>query len=270
MKSRFLALSLTSLLLLAGCSTATNQEPGMGMSSEVSADRSTAVSESASFDRSVIRSAQITLETEDLVAGVKEVERIVSANSGYLDSWSESSNDAGEAWAYFATIRVPNSSLDKAMNELRLIGTVTEQQLYSQDVTTQVLDLEARIKSLTESIGRLQELLSKANTTSELIEIENALAARQAELESLEAQSEYLNSLVDFSTINLNLYLKDRGPQAQPTNFLEGIQYGFDALIAFFAGALVAAGFVVPWLIIVLPLLAIFGFGLRKLAKRKR
>ena len=270
MKPRLLALSLSSLLLLAGCSTAATQDPGMAMTSEASADRSTAVSGSASYDRSVIRSAQITLETEDLVAAIKEVERVVSANSGYLDSWSESSNDAGEAWAYYATLRVPNSSLDKAMNDLRLIGTVTEQQLFSQDVTTQVLDLEARIKSLTESIGRLQELLTKANTTSELIEIENALASRQAELESLQAQSEYLNSLVDFSTINLNLYLKNRGPQAQPTDFLEGIQYGFDALVTFFAGTLVAAGFVVPWLIIALPLLGILGFGIRRLAKRKR
>jgi hypothetical protein len=270
MKSRLLALSLASLLVLAGCSAGVTEVPSMEMSSDVSAERSVMAGDSANVDRSVIRSAFITLETEDLVSGITEVERIVGANAGYLDSWSESSNNAGEAWAYFATIRVPNISLDKSLTELRLIGTVTEQQLSSQDVTTQVLDLEARIKSLTESIGRLQELLTKANTTSELIEIENALASRQAELESLQAQSEYLNSLVDFSTINLSLYLKDRGPQAEPANFLEGIQYGFDALVAFFAGALVTAGFVVPWLIIALPLLGILGFGLRKLAKRKR
>ena len=269
MKPKLLALSLASLLLLAGCASAVQESMPGEVSQEGAYDRSLASSDVAGIDRSVIRSAYITLETDDLAAGTKEIQRIVSSNKGYLDNWSQSSNDAGESWAYFATIRVPNSALDKSLAELQLIGTVTQLELSSQDVTTQVLDLDARIKSLTESIGRLQELLNSATTTSELIEIENALAQRQAELESLQAQSEYLNSQVDYSTIGLSLYLKDRGPQAEPQNFLEGIQYGFEALVAFFASTLVAAGFVVPWLIVLIPALAILYFLIRKLAKRR-
>jgi hypothetical protein len=270
MRLKFLSAGILTLLALTGCTSQQALEQPSNTVEGALMERSAASADISAIDRSVIRSAYITLETEDFTEAVTEVERIVQARKGFLDNWSRSSNDAGEAWAYFATIRVPNTSLDQTLAELQVLGNVTQLELVSSDVTTQVLDFDARIKSLTESIDRLGKLLESATTTSELIEIENALAQRQAELESLQVQSDYLNSQVDYSTIGLSLYLKDRGPQAEPQNFLEGIQYGFEALVAFFAGSLVTAGYVVPWLILFIPMALVAIFLIRRLVKRVR
>lgn len=270
MKSKLLATALILLATLTGCAPVSYQDSMMDSAPGIAYEGADGSTGTNYVDRSVIRSAWITLETEDLDASRQEVERLVEQNSGYFDGWSESSNDAGESWAYFATIRVPNQQLDGVLEQLQLLGTVTQLELSSVDVTTQILDVDARIRSLTESVARLEQLIASATTTAELIEIENALSARQAELESLQAQAEYLKSQVDFSTIKLSLYLAGRGPVAEPENFLEGISYGFEALLAFFSGALVALGFAVPWLIVVVPLVIAVLVSIRIFRKRSR
>ena len=75
---------------------------------------------------------------------------------------------------------------------------------FNEDVTQQVTDLDARIKVLEDSITRLQDLMDQATSVDELIAAENGLTQRQAELDSLTAQLEWLDSQVSMSTLNVS------------------------------------------------------------------
>ena len=123
-----------------------------------------------------------------------------------------------------------------------------ELSLNSMDVSLQKVDLDARIQVLESSLSRLNELLAEAATTSDLIAVESALAERQAELDSLQSQRDYLSDQTLFATLSISLITPENATPAEPDGFLDGIIRGWDSVVAFFAGTIVWAGILVPWL----------------------
>jgi uncharacterized membrane protein YgaE (UPF0421/DUF939 family) len=90
--------------------------------------------------------------------------------------------------------------------------------------------------------------MAKATDTTDLIAIESALSQRQSELEGLQAQRDYLADQVDFSTISLELYSEGTVSPPNPDNFWDGLVAGWNTLVSALSGALVAVGFLLPWL----------------------
>ena len=70
---------------------------------------------------------------------------------------------------------------------------------------------------------------------------------RQAELDSLNSQRNYLSDQVQYASIGVQLSSPDVAPEREPGGFLDGIISGWNAMIAFFAGTIVFFGFIVPW-----------------------
>jgi hypothetical protein len=272
MKSRLLAVLISLTLILSGCSASDEYtQSDAGYAPEAAQDQAgTSYESSFKAERSVIRSAQLGIETQNLVSAVTELERLVDDSAGYFEYRSQSANNSGVKFADYSQIRIPNEDLDGFLDELKLLGQVVQFEISSDDVTTEVLDLGARVSSLSDSVTRLEELISSANTTSELLEIENALSQRRAELESLQSQLEYYQSQVDYSTVSLSLYLEGEGPIAEPKNFLEGIGYGFESLMLFLSGTLVAIGFLVPWLLVIAPVALVLALVVRLVRKARK
>ena len=94
-----------------------------------------------------------------------------------------------------------------------------------------------------------QSASSSATDTTNLIAIETAISDRQGELESLEAQQRGLDDQISMSTITLDLRSDAAAPPVKPANFLSGLGAGWGAFVAFWAGALVVFGVLLPWLI---------------------
>ncbi|MEK9599861.1 MAG: DUF4349 domain-containing protein, partial [Pontimonas sp.] len=120
--------------------------------------------------------------------------------------------------------------------------------LNSVDVSLQKIDLDARIDVLEAAIERLNELLAEAASTSDLIAVESALSERQAELDSLQSQRDYLSDQTLFATLSISLITPANATPAEPDGFLDGIVRGWESILAFFAGTIVWAGILVPWL----------------------
>lgn len=145
-------------------------------------------------------------------------------------------------------LRIPADELDRTVAELKKLGTVNFVTLTASDVTQQTRDIDARITSLQTSVDRLLALMAKATDTADLIAIEGALSQRQSELESLQSQRDYLADQVDYSTISLDLYAVGTVAPPDPDNFWDGLVAGWNALLTALGGALVAVGFLLPWL----------------------
>jgi hypothetical protein len=85
---------------------------------------------------------------------------------------------------------------------------------------------------------------------ADLIAVEAELANRQAELESIQSQRDYLGDQVTMS--NVSIYLQSAlGGVTQP-DFLRGLANGFNALLNTLGGLVVAAGFLLPFGVVVL------------------
>ena len=87
--------------------------------------------------------------------------------------------------------------------------------------------------ALTASVDRLQQLLATATSISDLIAIESELTTRQAELDSLTQQRDWIVDQVDYSTLTLDLVTEDVAPDPAPDDFWSGLAAGWAALVGF-------------------------------------
>ncbi|NLB46424.1 MAG: DUF4349 domain-containing protein, partial [Microbacteriaceae bacterium] len=161
--------------------------------------------------RSVISQGSIAISVADAKASAESVTLIAKGLGGYVESQNVSGESASTQGASL-TIRVPASQFDVAFTELQSLGSVLEESRSAQDVTAQHVDLQARVAALQASVDRLTELMAGAATTSELIEAESALAARQADLDGLQAQLASLEDQVGEATIWVSLTVRTALP----------------------------------------------------------
>ena len=198
-------------------------------------------------DQQVIRTANVSLEVDDVDQAVNGVEARVEQLGGVVQSRSINNYD-DDASAYM-TIRIPAQDLNGFLDGLPELGRVINSTVDAQDVTLEVIDLEARISTLEASIERLRDLQSQATSVADLVAVESELATRQSELESLTARRDYLANQVDLSTVYLSMEQVDTGAALSP-DFLGGLQRGWDALLTLGAGLITGAGFLLPLAIV--------------------
>ena len=253
------ALSLTAVLALTGCSSMADslEETSVSMGTPdiaytedmaVEMDMQGRADESAaSFEPDIIRTGYLSLSVDSPSDMADEITGVVEAAGGRIASRSDYTPvDYGQPSSYLEA-RIPYDVLDATVESIQELGDVQEVSLNSVDVSLQKIDLDARIDVLEAAIERLNELLAEAASTSDLIAVESALSERQAELDSLQSQREYLSDQTLFATLSISLITPANATPAEPDGFLDGIVRGWESILAFFAGTIVWAGILVPW-----------------------
>jgi hypothetical protein len=163
---------------------------------------------------------------------------------GHVDSRSEQSGHGRPT--VDLTLRIPSAKVEGVLAEVGKLGVVDSIQINHEDVTAQRVDLDARIKALQTSVDRLLDLMSKAASTSTLLEAENALTERQADLDSLKSQRATLGDQIAYSTITVSLGTE---PEViAPGGFFGAVKDGWDALVSFGGAVAATIGFLLPWL----------------------
>ena len=170
----------------------------------------------------------------------------------------------------WVTVRVPADQLPAVMADLDELGDVTASQITRQDVTTQAVDLRARVESAQASVARLTELMAQAGSVADLIAAESALAERQAELESWQQQLEYLDQQVALSSLTVSIVAPTEAVEADPAGFGDGLIAGWNGLIATLNGIVIALGFLLPWLAVAAVAWLVVWLVLRGIRRRRR
>ena len=255
----FSALSLACLCALTGCAPSADsvEESSSGMASPeiaytedmaVEMDMARAEDSAGSFEPDIIRTGYLSLSVDSPEDTADEITEVVEAAGGRIASRSDYTPvDYGQPSSYLEA-RIPSEVLDDTVASLQDLGDVQEVSLNTVDVSLHPVDLDARIQVLEAAITRLNELLAEAASTSDLIAVESALSERQAELDSLQSQRDYVSDQTLFSTLSISLITPDNAMPADPDGFLDGIVRGWESILAFFAGTIVWAGILVPWL----------------------
>jgi hypothetical protein len=261
-------------LLLAGC-TATNSEslveqfstggdssPMQGQP-DAAVEGDTSAAEISVTDRSVVTTGSVTLTVSDPITVAQDAVTIVEQAGGRVDSRTENPETEDRTASASLTLRIPAGDLDRTLDELRALGTVNQVTLNASDVTQQSADVNARVSALTTSVDRLLGLMTQATSTADLIAIESELSTRQADLESMTSQRDYLSDQIEYSTITLELTAKSSTPPGAPDTFWSAAVAGWAALVTALGAALIGLGFALPWLVIVAVILGI-GFLIRR------
>ena len=155
------------------------------------------------------------------------------------------------------TVAVPSAKLDDALDALGKLGDVTYRAIEAQDVTTEVVDLEARIKTLRASIARVEELMARAGTITQIAQVEAELTSRQSQLESMVAQQRALADRVAMTPVTVTL--RTAAIVAEPNPLWQGLEAGLEMLLTSVRVLIVVVGALLPFavlgLAIALPIL---------------
>jgi len=268
-----------SLFILSGCVSVSDSspdsgvtEPGMGSDVGIKEDfAGPTTSSGVATDRSVIQTANLYLTADKPGEAADDLTKIVSDEKGFLDQRSISNDQNGEVSRVDLVVRIPAAKLDAILDEFKALGKVESLTISSSDVTLSVKDIEARISSLEVSVDRLLALLETAKTAADLVDIENALSQRQAELESLKSTLTYYKDAVALSSVYVTIAGPEVAPEDRPDDFWQGIVFGWNSLVSFFGSFIIGIGVVVPWVVgIGVPLAAIVFYGIYWSRRRNR
>jgi hypothetical protein len=141
----------------------------------------------AGIGRLLIRRASMLLEVENPEHVARRVAAVTASLGGFIEQSRESSGGG-----VHIKVRVPAETLEDAMDSVATLGHVEKRQISADDVTEQVVDLNARVATRRAIRDRLRALLERAGSISDVITVERELARVQGELDVLERRLEYL------------------------------------------------------------------------------
>ncbi len=156
-------------------------------------------------DRSVIQTASLSLLVTKAEETVQAVTDLVLGAGGFVENIDlfEVSEDVKNG---SMVVRVPEDKLRTMTESIKgLAIRVEHESLNSQDVTDQIVDLEARLKNLRASEVQLRTLLARAGEIADILEVERELTRTRGEIEQYQAQLESVKSRVSYSIISLEL-----------------------------------------------------------------
>ncbi|MFV2125341.1 DUF4349 domain-containing protein [Micromonospora sp. LOL_013] len=211
-------------------------------------------------NRSIIYSGSITVQVTDVPAKASEAATIATSVGGFVGRDQRSEYESyGRATL---ELRVPAEQFDQVVERLSRLGKEVSRELTTQDVTEEVLDLDARITTQQARVRSGRALLAEAETLADLVMLESELAKREADLASLEARKRGLDDLVTLSRITVELIGPDATPPVDDESelgFLAGLGAGWRAFVGSMQVLVTVLGALLPWLIALgVPTLGVF------------
>ncbi|AQA21353.1 hypothetical protein BTZ20_1666 [Rhodococcus sp. MTM3W5.2] len=276
MKAPALATILILTALLAGCGGGEPEQSQTESQSSLTAGADAGIAPDAKFapapaegsvERQEVTTGTVSLTAADPVDTGHTVVRIVEDAGGRVDDRTERPRTDDTEPSSSLTVRIPADRLTATLDEISELGEVTGVSVSKSDVTMQTQDLDARIGALQASVTRLQGLIATAANTADLIEAENALSERQAELDSLVAQRRALSDQVELATISIDI-TTDGPDSADPDSFWDGVVAGWHALLSALHGLIVFLGRAVPWVGFA-ALVVLVGYAVVRLIRRR-
>jgi len=227
-------------------------------------------------ERKIIRNADLQLETDKPEDAQQKITSIAESKGGFVVESQQSSSDArsGTRDTVTMTVRVPAEKFNEALEEIRKTASrVRVETVKSDDVTEEFIDIEAQLKAKKALEAQFLEIMKRADTVEDALNVQRQLAGVRGEIEKIEGRKRFLENQASLSTIKIRL----QTPTALTANS-EGFGYrlkdafgdGLDAALTFILGLVSFVIAILPFLIlIVLPIYLVIRYVLRRRGKEK-
>lgn len=294
---KILLIALISMLMLTACSSASRNSletpaeapavmpeygaPPMteeGWSKDESGAVYDAAGQQAQVERVVLKSAEITISVAKPNDSMKEISAIATRLGGFVVNsftWKDQDYSSGRSYDKATiTIRVPAEKLDSTLAEIRAMsangteGVISESQS-GQDVTSDFVDSESRLRNLKAAETQLVELIENTDDLSSTMEVFRELTNIRGQIEVLQGHINYLRESADLSSIAITLVAEASlqpieiggwKPQGVVRESLEKLVRSFQSLV----------DFLIRFSISCLPFLIPLGIGIFFLVKALR
>ena len=231
----------------------------------------------------IIYSSNVTVETTAFDDSIARVEELVREYGGWIESSSvNGANYYDTARGYTRnrsadyTLRIPSNRFHELMNTLSDLGNIPYSHVYTENVTAQYYDVQARLTAYEAQEARLLEMMELAETVEDVIALEARLSELRYQIESLQSTLNNWDRRVSYSSIYLNIsevtkYTPE--PERHITygaQLLGALRDGLAAVGNFFKELLVILASCLPMLIVLAVLVLLIVWIIRKSVARKR
>jgi len=171
----------------------------------------------------IIKNGTMTLQVAGLDDAVNKATQQITGLGGYV-SGSDRSGDDDSATAA-VTFRIPAARWDEALAGLRGMAVkVLAERSTTEDVTTQVVDLGARIANLQATEHALQAIMNKATAIKDVLAVQAELTTVRGEIEQMTAEKNNLEQQAAMSTLAVTFELKPNPVLAEQQQFDPGVE----------------------------------------------
>ena len=237
---RFLTVLVVALVLLAGCAGADSgtgaeaadgtvaqqsggdagdggdggdagaEQPEQSGDAGAGGDANAAVQE-----RAIIRTGTVRLEVENATTSRETLQMRARELGGYTAGSELTRHRRNNAtWKEgYLVVRVPSENFSAMQDGASAQGVVRSENTETEDVTDQLVDLNARLENLRAERDQLRRIYNRSNSTEDVLAVQERLSDVQGEIERLEAQKRSLEDRVAYSTLRIEL----REPQPEGT-----------------------------------------------------
>ena len=152
----------------------------------------------------LIYTAELELETTAFDDALAALDDLVAESKGYYED--RSIRQGGHSYRYGSfTIRVPAAAYDDFCRQAGEVCHLLYANSSAQDISDSYYDTDSRLQSARAKLARLQELLAKAENMQDIITIESAISDTQWQIDNLSGTLRDYDSLVDYSTVRIDL-----------------------------------------------------------------
>ncbi len=205
-------------------------------------------------DRKVITKSSMSLQVKDVRAVMEGIKKMTRSLGGYVVETDVTTPEFGESGSM--VVRVPSKTLDSTLEYFRgLAVKVVSENISGNDITDQYIDIEERITRLEATKTRLDEIMAKAVTVEEILQVQRQIFSIQDQVDNYKGRLQYMDGASSTTLIRVYLSTDELGLPYTPTQAWKP-QAVFKQATRSMLLNLIGIGNAAIWIAVYLPLIA--------------
>jgi hypothetical protein len=165
----------------------------------------------------LIKTATLQITVPGVMQTIEQVKTIAQQQQGdVLNLNDRLPTEANRHRTASLQIRVPQAKLDAALQALKKLGEVDSQSVTAEDVSTQLVDFQARLKNLRRTEEMLLDIMGRSGGMTDVLRVSQELSGVRSQIEQITAQLSAMQNQVAYSVIRLNLLEAKATVRSQP------------------------------------------------------
>ena len=165
----------------------------------------------------------MAIDTLEYADSVKSFRNLIKKYDGFVENETESDDGGMSGYYYYdelkqgkkhstytATVRIPSSKYDDFCEETGGIGEVRSKNANVENISQSYYNLQAELEVLEAKYKRYLEMLEKATTTKDIIEIENTITSIEVQINQIKTQLNRYDNDVAYSYVSVTIKVVEK------------------------------------------------------------
>lgn len=201
------------------------------------------------FDQKIIKTGYFTFETSSIAKTYDEIRSWVNFHQGFIQH--DNTRKDYDRINRNLTIRIPSDKFQPIVDSIsKSVRFLDRKEIILDDVTEDFVDIEARLKAKQKLEERYLQLLTKATSVKDMLEIERQIANIREEIEAKQGRLKYLQNQVSMSTLQIDFYEMIKGQKAPSQTYLSRLWRGVKGGVNAVGNFIIALTYIWPFILV--------------------